>query len=162
MKPRGGGRERAAGGRGPGPPGAPGPGAPRTALPGAAIPNPPKLQLDGSAPGPATRAASVGRLSPRTRACQGGAAGAGAEPGGRRRGGARGSHLGVVVQMVPAHVGRRADTEGSEAARGKRRGRSGRPEQADGVSREDEQTATAAAGPRLPGQLRRRRQRRRR
>lgn len=50
--------------------------------------------------------------------------------------------------MVPAHVCRRADAEGSEAARGKRRGWSGRPEQADGVSREDEQTATAAAGPR--------------
>lgn len=83
MKPRGGRRERAAGGRGPGPHGAPGPGAPRTALPGAAIPNPPKLQLDGSARGPATRAAPVGRPLPQTRACQGGGAGAGAEPGGR-------------------------------------------------------------------------------
>lgn len=43
MKPRGGGRERAAGGRGPGPPGAPEPGAPRTASPG--LPSPPSSNL---------------------------------------------------------------------------------------------------------------------
>ena len=65
--------------------------------------------------------------------------------------------LGIVVEMVPAHVGRRANAAGSEAARGKRGGRQGRPERADEAPEKHEQTATAATGPRLPGQWRRQR-----
>lgn len=54
---------------------------PANGLPGAAIP--PKLQLDGCARGPTTQATPAGRPSPRTRACQPGAAG---PPTGRGRG----------------------------------------------------------------------------
>lgn len=119
------GRRARARGRGPGlgPTRRPGTQRPANGLPGAAIP--PKLQLDGSARGPAIQATPAGSTSPRTRACQPGAAGRGPGWGrGRNRAaggeaGAGGSHLGVVVEMVPAHVGRRANAAGSEAARGR-------------------------------------------
>lgn len=160
MKPRGGGRERAAGGRAhpaprdPEPREQPSPGLPSPTPPNSNLTAPP-----GARPPERLQSAALHRGLGPVKAARPGP-GLSREAGSEA--GARVSHLGVVVQMVPAHVGRRADTEGSEAARGKRRGRSGRPEQADGVSREDEPTATTAAGPRLPGQLRRRRQRRRR
>lgn len=150
MKPRGGERERAAGGPGSVPPGAPEPRGPRMAYPG--LPSPPNSNLTappGARPSkrlqPAAPHRGTGPVNPAR------PEGLEPEPGGRRRDRGRRVAPGSRCGDGPRSCRPACERCGLRGSAGKRGGRSGRPEQADGAPERHEQTATATKGPRLPG-----------